>query len=67
MQIENEDIKQAQTAVEADRKARRCKLWRAFQNILIKQRHEEKAMRTGKAKRAARRAEYEAKEGANKQ
>ena len=30
----------------------------------IKQRQEEKAMRTGKAKRAARRAEHEAREGA---
>ena len=30
----------------------------------IKQRQEEKAMRTGKAKRAARRAEHEAIEGA---
>lgn len=30
----------------------------------IKQRQEEKAKRTGKAKRAARRAEHEAKEGA---
>lgn len=67
MQIENEDIKQAQTAVTADRKARRSKLWRAFQNTLINQRHEEKATRTGKAKRAARRAEYEAEEGAKAQ
>jgi len=33
----------------------------------IKKRQEEKAMRTGKAKRAARRAEYEAREGDNKQ
>ena len=30
----------------------------------IKKRQEEKAMRTGKAKRAARRAEHEAREGA---
>ena len=30
----------------------------------IKQRQEEKAMSTGKAKRAARRAEHEAREGA---
>ena len=33
----------------------------------IKQRQEEKAMRTGKAKRAARRAEHEAMEGARAQ
>ena len=33
----------------------------------IKKRQEEKATRTGKSKRAARRAEYEAKEGARAQ
>jgi len=59
-----EAIREAQLIARANLSEGRRSFSLEVAKAQIKKRQEEKATRTGKAKRAARRAEHEAKEGA---